>query len=79
MSIFVVIRSGDRVPPSVVRRLRSAGQPEIKLGTWEKIQLATGIKQYGTAPLFGEVMQQYRMSKKGWEKAEWDKLPELVK
>ena len=32
----------------------------------KKILLALGFKSYGSYPLYGEVIQQYQMSKLGW-------------
>ncbi|RYZ85269.1 MAG: hypothetical protein EOP04_16340, partial [Proteobacteria bacterium] len=47
--------------------LQTHGRPSIKLGSWEMFQLAVGLKSFGTHPLHGELMQQYRMSKMGWD------------
>lgn len=46
--------------------LQTHGHPEIKLGKWEMIKLATGATSYGTHPLHGELIQQYRWSTLGW-------------
>ncbi len=47
--------------------LQTHGRPDIKLGKLEMIKLATGVTSYGTHPLHGELIQQYRMSKLGWD------------
>lgn len=46
--------------------LRDHGHSEIQLDKTDKIMLGLGIKHYGTPPLYGEVIQQYRMSRMGW-------------
>ncbi len=52
---------------------RVAGALELKthgynipFGTWDKIKLILGITSYGTHPLHGELIQQYRWSTEGW-------------
>lgn len=47
--------------------LQTHGHPEIVLNKWEMIKLAIGAKSYGTHPLHGELIQQYRWSKLGWD------------
>lgn len=54
--------------------LKTHGHPEIPFGGWAKFKLVVGITSYGTHPLHGELIQQYRWSTKGWDAAE-DRLP----
>jgi hypothetical protein len=46
--------------------LKTHGYPNIPLDTKAMIKLATGITSYGTFPLYGELIQQYRWSTQGW-------------
>ena len=46
--------------------LQTHGHPEISLSKWAMIKLALGFNSYGTHPLHGEIIQQYRWSKLGW-------------
>ena len=46
---------------------RKPTDPPIPWGLADKIKIFTGYKTYGAAPLYGEYIQQYRMSAKGFE------------
>ncbi len=46
--------------------LKTHGYPNIPLDTKAMIKLATCITSYGTHPLHGELIQQYRWSTVGW-------------
>ena len=50
--------------------LRSHGQ-NIPFGTQDRINLITGATHYGTPPLYGELIQQYRWSTVGWDDKRW--------
>jgi RHS repeat-associated protein len=47
--------------------LRDHGRKDIQMGKFNMTLLALGFKSYGTYPLYGEVIQQYRMSRLGWD------------
>jgi RHS repeat-associated protein len=46
--------------------LKTHGHPTIPFGFWAKFWLMNGVTSYGTHPLHGELIQQYRWSVQGY-------------